>query len=32
MTAWLFSSERAAKDFGCAPEYTLRAGLQDILG
>jgi nucleoside-diphosphate-sugar epimerase len=28
---WLFSSEKAANDFGFAPEYTLTSGVQDML-
>jgi len=28
---WLFSSEKAANDFGFAPEFTLKAGIQDML-
>lgn len=29
--AWLFSSEKAANDFGYAPEFTLKTGIQDML-
>jgi hypothetical protein len=31
-TQWLFSSSKAAKDFGFQPHYYLDAGIRDMLG
>ncbi len=31
-TQWLFSSSKAAKDFGFQPRYNLDAGIRDMLG